>query len=287
VKILLTGRNGQVGWELERALQPLGDVVAVDRAGLDLADRDAIRRVVRSERPGVIINAAAYTAVDRAESEPDLAQAINGQAPAVMADEAHRIGALLVHYSTDYVFDGAKPIPYEEDDQTHPISVYGATKLAGETAIRDSGCRHLILRTSWVYAARGANFLLTMLRLFAEREEVRVVSDQVGSPTWSRAIALATVELVRGRAYEQDPLLHLTASGYASWHDFAAAILAHTASWRSRQPNLVSIGSGEYPSAARRPLSSRLSTRRAERRLGHALPEWQRSLRECLAEISP
>jgi dTDP-4-dehydrorhamnose reductase len=189
VKILLTGPTGQVGWELAPQLSRLGEVIAPDRQALDLADADAIGALVRELRPDVIVNAAAYTAVDRAESEPDLALAINGTAPGVLADEAKRLGALLVHYSTDYVFDGAKVEPYTEDDTPNPLSVYGRSKLDGERAIQASGCRHLILRTSWVYATRGRNFLLTMLRLGAERPELRVVGDQRGAPTWARDIA--------------------------------------------------------------------------------------------------
>ena len=197
MKILLTGRNGQVGWELERALAPLGEVVATDRSTLDLADPDAIRRVVREVKPEIIVNAAAYTAVDKAESEPELAMRINGFAPGVLAEEAKRLGALLVHYSTDYVFDGEKATPYVEEDEPNPINVYGRTKLAGERAIQASGCRHLILRTSWVYGARGKNFLLAILRKARDAQELRVVADQVGAPTSVELVARSTLAALR------------------------------------------------------------------------------------------
>nr|WP_255210519.1 dTDP-4-dehydrorhamnose reductase [Methylogaea oryzae] len=201
MNILLTGKDGQVGWELQRALAPLGKVVAVGRDALDLADADGIRRVVRDVAPRLIVNAAAYTAVDKAESEPELAMAINGIAPGILAEEARRLGAGLIHYSTDYVFDGAKQGEYAEDDTPNPVSVYGQTKLAGERAVSSSGAEHLIFRTSWVYGLRGRNFLLTMLRLARERAELRVVADQVGAPTWSRMIAEATA-IVVARWYE-------------------------------------------------------------------------------------
>jgi dTDP-4-dehydrorhamnose reductase len=234
----------------------------------------------------MIVNAAAYTAVDRAEAEPDVAQAVNGRAPGVLAEECARTGALLVHYSTDYVFDGLKPIPYEESDAVAPLNVYGATKLAGENAIRESGCRHLILRTSWVYSANGSNFLLTMLRLFRERAEVRVVDDQVGAPTSARLIAHTTVDLLNAGAFEQHSLLHLTASGHASWFQFAQAIKASTAAWRANEPKLVPIPSSGYPTPARRPLNSRLSLSRTQQILGRTLQTWEDGLRECLVDCA-
>ena len=192
MKILLTGKNGQVGWELQRTLAPLGEVVAVDRRGMDLANHDSIRSAIRAVRPDLIVNAAAYTAVDKAESEPDLAMATNGIAPGIMAEEAKRLGAAMVHYSTDYVFVGTKTSPYTEDDIPNPICVYGKTKLAGEQAVQAAGIPHLIFRTSWVYGLRGRNFLLTILRLAKERDELKIVDDQIGAPTWSRMIAEAT-----------------------------------------------------------------------------------------------
>jgi dTDP-4-dehydrorhamnose reductase len=288
MNILLTGRNGQVGWELERILAPFGDIAAFDRRSLDIADPDAIRERVREVRPAIIVNAAAYTAVDKAESEREAAQAANARAPQVMADEAKRLGALLVHYSTDYVFDGEKPEPYTEEDPINPVSAYGASKAAGEEAIRQSGCRHVILRTCWVYGARGGNFMLTMLRLARERREISVVNDQWGSPTWCRTIARATLALLeRPQAAEEARLLHLACSGYTTWFDFASAIIAKTASIRERQPLVRPIASSEYPTAARRPSNSRLSTARIAGLLGAPLPDWRSSLDECLAGYAP
>jgi dTDP-4-dehydrorhamnose reductase len=282
-RILLTGRNGQVGWELERALGPLGEVLAFDRAGLDLSDADRLREIVRTTRPDIIVNPAAYTAVDRAETEVDQAMAINATAPEILAEEAKRLGALLVHYSTDYVFDGTKDGPYTEDDVTNPINVYGRSKLAGEQAIQASGCRHLIFRTSWVYGLRGNNFLRTIQRLAAEREELRIVDDQIGAPTWSRMIAEATAVAV-GRAEPPEGLFHLTAAGNTSWFGFAAAIVTGTAASRARQPNLKPIPSSEYPVPAARPANSRLSCARLASAAGIALPDWQRMVELCLAD---
>lgn len=285
MKILITGRNGQIGWELERQLQRLGEVAALDRASLDLADRDTVVRGVRQLKPDVIVNAAAYTAVDQAEAEPDKAHAANARGPAVLADEAKQCGALLVHYSTDYVFDGCKQGAYTEEDEPNPLSVYGASKLEGERAIQASGCRHLILRTCWVYGARGRNFLLTMLRLADEREELRVVNDQIGSPTWCRVIAQTTGELLQRRAWEDAGLMHLACKGHASWFEFASDIVSRTASRRQKQPRMTPIASHEYPTPARRPANSRLSTARLERTLGHELPHWRDSLSACLATL--
>ena len=283
MRILLTGRNGQVGWELERKLAPLGEVIATDRATLDLADPDAIRRAAREAKPQVIVNAAAYTAVDQAESEPELAMQINGIAPGILADEAKRLGALLVHYSTDYVFDGEKATPYVEDDPPNPINVYGKTKLEGERAIQGFGCRHLILRTSWVYGPRGRNFLLTILRAARERPELRVVSDQVGAPTSSLAIAQATGEILRqssGRAVFTG-IYHMSASGQATWYDFAVAILAE-----ARLPTpIVPISSEQYPTAARRPGNSLLDNSKLAATVGTRLPSWREQLTGVMAEL--
>lgn len=279
--ILLTGTNGQVGWELERTLAPLGEVLACDRAGLDLADSDRIRAVVREARPEIIVNAAAYTAVDKAEAEPELAMAINGTAPGVLAEEAKRTGALLVHYSTDYVFDGAKDTPCTEDDPPNPCNAYGRSKLAGERAIRAAGCRHLILRTSWVYGLRGHNFLRTMLRLAAERDELRVVADQFGAPTWSRMIAEATA-LALASPDPAEGLFHLACGGETTWFGFTEAILAGTRTQRQREPRLVPISASEYPLPAKRPASSRLDCTRLMRETGLRLPHWQTALDLCL-----
>src|SRR5216684_1254607 len=233
-RILLTGKNGQVGFEVHRLLLALGQVVAPDRHALDLLDANSIRQTVRDVRPQLIVNAAAYTAVDAAETDQVNAHAINAEAPAILAEEANKIGAALVHYSTDYVFDGSKKAPYEETDPTNPINVYGKTKLAGEQAVRSSGVPHLIFRTAWVYATRGRNFLLTILRLAAEKEELRIVCDQIGAPTWSLEIAAATSKILAGICERNNggPLFpevsgtyHLTAAGETTWYDFAKTIL--------------------------------------------------------------
>ncbi len=275
-RILLAGRNGQVGWELERTLAPLGEIRACDHSSLDLADADRIRSAVRAFKPDVIVNAAAYTAVDQAEAEPELAEAINGTAPGILAEEAKRLGALLVHYSTDYVFDGTKPTPYTEADAPNPLGVYGRSKLAGEQAVQAVGGDHLILRTSWVYGLRGRNFLLTIMRLAGEKPLLRIVGDQVGAPTWCRNIAETTAALL---ASPQGPrgLFHLTAGGTTSWHGFAAAIVAA----RGATARVEEITTADYPLPARRPANSRLDCG-ALRAQGIALPDWQDQLRLCL-----
>lgn len=283
-RILLTGINGQVGWELQRTLQPLGEVVAVDRQGLDLTNPDRIRALVREVKPAIIVNPAAYTAVDKAESEPDLAQAINAVAPGIFAEEARRVDALLVHYSTDYVFDGAQATPYAEDAPTAPLGVYGRSKLAGEQAIAAAGCRHLIFRTCWVYGRRGHNFLITMLRLAGERVALRVVADQHGVPTWSRQIAEATA-LALARHAGQQGIYHLTAAGATTWHGFAAAQLAtaHAQGLLARLPAVQAITTADYPTPARRPANSLLDCTRLRADFGLALPDWATQLQLCLA----
>jgi dTDP-4-dehydrorhamnose reductase len=289
VTILITGAGGQVGWELRRSLAPLGEVVALDRSQLDLAQPDTLRERVRQLAPQAIVNAAAYTAVDRAESEPDLARAINAIAPGVLAEEALRLGTVLVHYSTDYVFDGTKTSPYVEDDPTSPLSVYGRTKLEGEHAIGASGCRHLTLRTSWVYGARGRNFLLTMLRLARERRQLRIVDDQIGAPTWCRDIAEATANLLAAdlAAPGADGLYHLTAGGATSWFGFAQAIFASPEMARLgiTPPELEPIPTSAYPTPARRPCNSRLDCGRLARETGVRLPPWEAGLVGALAEV--
>ncbi len=277
-KLLLIGSQGQVGRELQRCLAPLGELAVRDRTTLDLSNAAALRAAIRGERPDVVVNAAAYTAVDQAEQEPALALRINGEAPAVMAEEAKKLGALLVHYSTDYVFDGAKDGPYQEDDAPNPLSVYGRTKLAGEQAIGAAGCRHLIFRTSWVYGLYGKNFLRTMQRLGREREELRVVDDQIGAPTWSRMIAETTALALRQPA--ADGIYHLCCAGVTSWHGFAAAILA-AQNWSGR---LSPIPASAYPLPARRPANSRLDNGKLQRLLGLALPDWRSALGLCLAD---
>jgi dTDP-4-dehydrorhamnose reductase len=279
--ILLTGAAGQLGFELARLLTAHGEVEALDRAALDLADADAVSAAVRRVRPQIIVNAAGYTAVDRAESEPALADAINARAPAVLAEEAKRLDALLIHYSTDYVFDGNSREPYREEDQTKPLNVYGSSKLAGERAITAAGAAHLILRTSWIYGLHGQNFLLTMRRLAATRDELRVVADQFGVPNWSRVLAEATASLVsRGPATlaKKTGIYHLSGRGRASWFDFARAIFDD-----ADRPRVVPITTAEYPTPARRPASAVLATDKFEAAFGFALPDWHEMLAACKA----
>ena len=297
--ILLLGAAGQIGWELARTLAPLGPVVALSRAEIDLASAEAIRDRVRTTAPGLIVNAAAYTAVDRAEREPDLATAVNGTAPGVLAEEAKRLRVPLVHYSTDYVFDGRPPAgadgaarPYVESDPAAPINVYGLSKLAGEQAIRAVAPIHLILRTSWIYAARGRNFLDTMRRLAAERDEVRVVADQTGGPTWARMVAEATAQILAATWGAAGPdgladrggTYHLSASGATSWHGFAAAIFAAMAASGARVPRLTAITTADYPTPAARPAYSVLDGSALACAFGLALPPWPDQLALCLAD---
>ena len=283
MRILLTGRSGQVGYELQRALASLGDIIAPDRAELDLAQPPTIERALAAHQPDIVVNAAAYTAVDRAEAERDLAVTVNAAAPVVIAREAARLGALLVHYSTDYVFDGEKKAPYIEDDAPNPISVYGASKLEGEKAIRASGCRHLIFRTSWVYAARGKNFLLTVLRLAGERPELRIVDDQFGAPTTARMLARAT-EAVLARPWDDraSGTYHMTAAGRTTWCGFAREIVAA----KGLATPVVPIRTEDYPLPARRPRNSVLDNTRLHRTFGVHLPNWQEGLSQTLAELA-
>lgn len=288
IGILLTGASGQVGWELRRTLAPLGEVTALDSRGLDLADPAAIRARVREIGPKLIVNPAAYTAVDKAESEPERARSVNAVAPGILAEEARRCGAVLVHYSTDYVYDGGKAGAYLEDDPTGPLCVYGATKLAGEEAIRASGVRHLIFRTSWVYGLRGGNFLLTMQRLMRERPELKIVDDQIGAPTWSRqiaeatALALAQVFSPARGADKPEPwgTYHLTCAGETSWYGFASAIAELTP--LENRPRLTPIPTSSYPAPARRPANSRLDNGKLARTFGIRLPHWHEALKLCL-----
>jgi dTDP-4-dehydrorhamnose reductase len=284
--ILLTGKSGQVGFELARTLQGLGRVVALDRSGLDLGDLDQVRRVVREVKPAIIVNPAAYTAVDKAESDVDTAMRANGEAPGVLAEEAKRLNAALVHYSTDYVFDGTKELAYVEDDAVNPQNVYGKGKLAGEQAIAASGCDHLIFRTSWVYGARGKNFLLTMLRLGAERDELSVVADQIGAPTWSVTIAALTANVLaqaRGQDWwtEKSGVYHLTAGGATSWHGFAEAIF--DMSDLPKTPTVKPIPASAYPTPASRPANSRMSNDKLADAFGVRAPDWRVALRLCLS----
>lgn len=284
--ILLAGANGQVGFELARALQGLGTLVALERSALDLADLAQIRTVVRKVKPALIINAAAYTAVDRAETEPEMAMRINGEAPGVLAEEAKRLGAPLIHYSTDYVFDGTKNCPYVEDDATNPQNVYGESKLAGEHAIAEVGGAHMIFRTSWIYGRRGKNFLLTMLRLAAERPELRVVADQHGAPTWSVTIGAITAHVVaQGLAgncddadwwHKKSGIYHLSATGSTSWFGFAEAIFELSA--LEPKPKVEPIATSDYPVPAKRPANSRLANDKLAKVFGLHSPDWRVAL---------
>lgn len=285
-RILLTGARGQVGWELRRTLASLGEVVALDSQTMNLADADAVRRTVREIAPTIIVNPAAHTAVDKAESEQSLAHAVNAIAPGILAEEAARLDALLVHYSTDYVFNGSGVTPWREDDTCDPLNVYGASKLAGERAIAASGCRHLIFRTSWVYGARGSNFLLAMRRLMRERPELKIVADQIGAPTWCRDLAEATALVLSQTSacgFDQWGVYHMSNGGETSWHGFAEAIQALNAFDETCVPSrLLPIPSSDYPTPAQRPLNSRLNNGRLEQVFGLRLQDWRAALALCM-----
>ncbi len=290
-RILLTGANGQVGWELQRTMSCLGEVVALDSKALNLADADAIRLKVRAIAPQIIINAAAYTAVDKAETEVDRARAINATAPGVLAEEAAKLNAILVHYSTDYVFNGSGSTAWSEDDVCDPLNVYGATKLEGERLIQASGCRHFIFRTSSVYGARGSNFLLTMRRLTRERPELKIVADQMGAPTWCRDLAEATAQVlsvVGSNSFEGDStqpwgVYHMTNAGVTSWHGFAQAIQSlDTPDNTHASAHLLAIPSSEYSTPAQRPSNSRLNNDKLERVFGLRLQGWGTALALCM-----
>ncbi len=293
-RILLLGRNGQVAWELRRTLAPLGEVIALDRhssPSVDLASIDTLAPAIRAFRPDTIVNAAAYTAVDKAEEEPQQAEQINAIAPAVMAEEAEKLGALLVHYSTDYVFSGDAATPYREEDPLDPQSIYGHSKLAGEQAIVSSGASYLILRTAWVYGARGHNFLLTMLRLMKEREQLGVVDDQIGSPTWSRLIAEATAQILaqQFKGQQQQGIYHLTCAGQTSWYGFACKIRDLGLQWGllDNKAALVNpIGSEAYPTPAKRPAYSVLNNDKLKNTFGLQLPDWQQALELCMESLA-
>ncbi len=293
-KILVTGKNGQLGWELQRVLASSGEVIALDSEAMDLADADAIRRTVREVRPNIIINPAAYTAVDKAETDADLAMAVNGVAPGILAEEAKLLGSVLVHYSTDYVFDGRKATPYSESDIPNPQSVYGSTKYAGEQAVRASGCQHLILRTSWVYGVHGGNFVKTILRLAKERSELRIVADQFGAPTWARDLAQSTATgLSRWMEKDFDPifcgLYHLTAAGQTNWHEYAEVIVhlarKYDAALTSKSLDIRAITTQEYPVPAKRPVNSVLANNKIREAFGIVMPAWRDSLAECVRLI--
>jgi len=294
MKILLLGKNGQVGWEAQRALAPLGELVALDRHGSDglcgdLEQVDALADTVRRLAPDVIVNAAAYTAVDKAEQEAERAQAINADAVAMLARQTHELGALLVHYSTDYVFDGSGAQPWLEGDAPAPLSVYGATKLAGEQAIRHSHCDHLIFRTSWVYAARGGNFARTMLRLAAEREQLSVIDDQIGAPTGAELIADVSAHAIRSTLKDRSlcGTYHLAAAGHTSWHAYASFVIDHArrSGAALAVQKITPIPTTSYPTPATRPLNSRLDTQRLRSRFGLHLADWRDGVTRMLAEI--
>jgi dTDP-4-dehydrorhamnose reductase len=285
--LLLTGVNGQVGWALRRSLQGLGQIVAPTRDALDLADPDALRATVRAVQPTLIVNPAAYTAVDQAEQEPERAQAINGTAPGVLAEEAKRLGIPLIHYSTDYVYSGAGTEPWRETDATDPQNVYGASKLAGEDAIRAVDGDHLILRTSWVYGARGKNFLLTMLRLGQTRDSLSIVADQFGAPTWCETIADLTAHIVALRPDWRGVrgVYHLANTGETSWFGFAQAIFAEVARRGGNVPTLHPIPTSAYPLPAKRPANSRLALDKLASTFGLVPPAWDEALALCLESL--
>jgi dTDP-4-dehydrorhamnose reductase len=296
MKILLLGAQGQLGWELQRSLSVVGEVIACSRhAGgahqADLAEPESLVDLVRRWQPAAIVNAAAYTAVDKAESEPEVARRVNALAPGVLAREAAALGAPLVHYSTDYVFDGSGSQPRDEDASTAPLNIYGATKLEGEALIRESGCCHLILRTSWVYAARGGNFVRTMLRLAAEREELQVICDQIGAPTGADLLADVTAQALP-RLLTDATLAgtyHCAAGGETSWYGYACFVIEwarrHGQTLRVPANGVVAIPTRDYPTPARRPLNSRLDTTRLRSKFGLSLPDWKQGVERMLQEI--
>lgn len=284
-RIMLIGAAGQVGWELRRTLAPLGRVQALAKEQLDLSKPGQICEQVREIKPSLIVNAAAYTAVDKAEEEPELALAINGTAPGILAEEAKKVNAVLVHYSTDYVFDGKKDAPYAEQDEPNPLNVYGETKLAGDRAIEAAGVPHLILRTGWVYGLRRKNFLFTVLRLAREREELRIVDDQAGSPTWCRMIAEVTAQILAqgySRIVEKQGMYNLTAVGQTSWYGFAKRILELVSEKDLQCKKVVPIQTSEYPTPARRPAYSLLSNKKLKKEFGITMPDWDQALQLVL-----
>ena len=296
MKILLLGKNGQVGWELQRSLAPLGEVIALDfdspgPLSADFSKPESLAATVRAVAPDVIVNAAAHTAVDKAESEPELARALNATSPAVLAREAAACGAWLLHYSTDYVFDGSGSTPRDEDAPTGPLNVYGQTKLEGEEAIRASGCRHLILRTSWVYGARGGNFARTMLKLAQEREALKVIADQIGAPTGADLLADLSAHMIR--AARTDASLagsyHAVAAGETSWHGYASHVIAFARTagvpLKVAEGAIEAVPTSAFPTPARRPLNSRLSSAKLREHFGLVLPDWRAGVERMLTEV--
>lgn len=293
-KILLLGKNGQVGWELQRSLAALGNLTALDRHSAhycgDLADLKGIADTVRSLRPDIIVNAAAHTAVDRAESEPELARVLNALAPGVLADESEKIGAWLVHYSTDYVFDGSGSQPWQESDSTAPLSTYGSSKLEGERRIQAANARHLVFRTSWVYAARGGNFAKTMLRLAKERDQLTVINDQFGAPTGAELLADVTALALRCAlsAPSLAGIYHLAAAGETTWYGYAQTVLAHAQqagiALKAGPEAVIAVPTTAFPTPAQRPLNSRLNTQKLQTAFGLTLPDWQIGVTRMLNE---
>jgi dTDP-4-dehydrorhamnose reductase len=296
MKILLLGKNGQVGWELQRSLAPLGELIALDHDGApglsgDFANPESLAATVRAVAPGLIVNAAAHTAVDKAESEPDFARALNALAPGVLAREAAALGALLVHYSTDYVFDGSGSAPWTEDAPTGPLSVYGTTKCEGEERIRHSGCRHLIFRTSWVYAARGGNFAKTMLKLAAERDKLTIISDQHGAPTGAELLADVTAHAARMTLANPElaGTYHLAAAGETTWHGYARHVIefarAKGIPVQVAADAILPVPTSAFPTPAQRPANSRLATAKLREAFGLTLPAWEQGVERMLTEI--
>lgn len=280
--IMLIGKDGQLGWELQRTLAPLGSLAAFGRQQLDLSKPASLRSLIREVKPDIIVNAAAYTQVDKAEEEPQMALEVNCHGPAVLAEESKRLEAMLVHYSTDYVFDGQSKVPYTEDSVPAPINIYGQTKLAGEIAIQNSDASHLILRTSWIYGARGKNFLLTILNLLEKQDLLRIVADQIGSPTWSRAVAEATALIIARSRFpslaKKKGLYHLTAGGSTSWHGFAQTIAAKVLDQSDKLTKVLAISSEQYPTLAKRPSYSVLSCEKLKQDYSILLPDWESTL---------
>ena len=285
MRILLTGKNGQVGWELNRSLSTLGTIFALGRDQIDLAKPEKLGSVIQEIKPNIIINAAAYTAVDKAESEPELAMTVNGIAPGVIAEEAKKIGAGMIHYSTDYVFDGKATSPYKEEDAPCPLNIYGKSKLAGDQAVMQANIPHIILRTAWVYSLRGSNFLLTMQKLAQSKNQIKVVDDQIGSPTWSRAIAEGTARILehcrstgKSKIFSHSGVFNMSCGGETSWFGFAKKILELS----GENTELIPIPTIEYPTPTARPESSLLSNRKLKQVFHHEMPHWQDALLECL-----
>jgi dTDP-4-dehydrorhamnose reductase len=293
MKILLTGKNGQVGWELNRSLSRLGTIFALGRNDMDLSKPESLGPVIQDIRPDIIINAAAYTAVDKAESESELAMTVNGIAPGVIAEEAKKIGAGMIHYSTDYIFDGKANSPYKEESATCPLNVYGKSKLAGEKAVAQASKNHIILRTSWVYSLRGRNFLLTMQKLSQTRNLIKIVDDQIGCPTWARTIAEGTAHIlkqglkgstVKSSIFPHPGIFHMSCEGKTSWFGFAKTILE--LSGLSEGIEVLPIPTIEYPTPAVRPRYSLLSNRKLKQVFHHKMPQWQDTLQKCLISAS-